>query len=45
MKSAAAVTVEAFNAGDAARIAGLFADEGELIDEDGNVFAGREAVG
>jgi uncharacterized protein (TIGR02246 family) len=45
VKSAAAATVEAFNAGDAARIAGLFADEGELIDEDGNVFAGRDEVG
>jgi uncharacterized protein (TIGR02246 family) len=44
IKAAAAATVEAFNAGDAARIAALFADEGELIDEDGNVFAGTEAV-
>ena len=45
VRSAAAVTVEAFNAGDAAKIAALFAEEGELIDEDGNIFAGREEVG
>lgn len=44
VKAAAAATVEAFNAGDAARVAGLFATDGELIDEDGNVFTGRAEV-
>lgn len=44
VKAAAAATVEAFNAGDAARLAGLFATDGELIDEDGNVFTGRAEV-
>ena len=44
VKAAAAATVEAFNAGDASRMAALFAADGELIDEDGNVFTGRAEV-
>lgn len=44
VKAAAAATVEAFNAGDAAGLAALFAAEGELIDEDGNVFTGTDEV-
>jgi len=45
IRAAAATTVEAFNAGDGARIAALFAAEGELIDEDGNIFSGRTEIG
>lgn len=44
VRKAAAATVEAFKAGDAAGMAALFAAEGELIDEDGNVFTGRDEV-
>lgn len=44
VKAAAAATVKAFNAGDAAGMADLFAADGELVDEDGNVFTGRAEV-
>jgi uncharacterized protein (TIGR02246 family) len=44
VKAAAAATVAAFNAGDAAGLAALFDSDGELIDEDGNVFTGRDEV-
>lgn len=42
--AAAEATVAAFNAGDADGLANLFNADGELIDEDGNVFAGRDEV-
>ena len=44
IQAEAAATVKAFNAGDAAAIAGMYLEAGELVDEDGNVFAGRAAV-
>jgi len=37
-------TVQAFNAADAAAIAGTFIDNGELVDENGNVYAGRTQI-
>lgn len=37
-------TVKAFNAGDAAALAGMFLETGELVDEAGNVHAGKAAV-
>ncbi len=37
-------TVKAFNGGDAAALAGLFSPTGELVDENGNVFAGTQAI-
>ena len=37
-------TVKAFNGGDAAALAGLFSPTGELVDENGNVFSGTEAI-
>ena len=40
----AAATVKAFEGGDAAALAGMFLTDGELIDEDGNVFSGREQI-
>jgi len=40
----AETTVKAFNAGDAAGLAGMFEPTGELVDEDGNVFTGREQI-
>jgi uncharacterized protein (TIGR02246 family) len=44
VRAAAAATVEAFTAGDAAALAAVFAPGGELVDEDGNVFTGREEI-
>jgi uncharacterized protein (TIGR02246 family) len=44
LRAEAAATIKAFNAGDAAAIAGTFLEAGELVDEDGNVFSGRAAV-
>jgi len=37
-------TVEAFNKGDAAGLAKLFMEKGELVDENGNVYSGREQI-
>jgi len=37
-------TIAAFNKGDAAALAALFAEKGELVDENGNVFSGREQI-
>lgn len=37
-------TVKAFNSGDAAALAALFSPTGELVDENGNVFAGTQAI-
>lgn len=37
-------TVKAFNAADAKALASAFLETGELVDEDGNVYAGREAI-
>lgn len=39
-----AATVEAFNKGDAAGLAKLFMEKGELVDENGNVYSGREQI-
>lgn len=39
-----ALTVEAFNKGDAEALAKLFMEKGELVDENGNVFSGREQI-
>jgi hypothetical protein len=44
VKKAEAATIEAFNKGDAEALAKLFAEKGELVDENGNVFAGREQI-
>jgi len=44
VKKAELATIEAFNKGDAAALAALFAEKGELVDENGNVFAGREQI-
>jgi len=40
----AEATVKAFNAADAAALGGLFLETGELVDEQGTVHAGREAI-
>jgi uncharacterized protein (TIGR02246 family) len=40
----AEATVKAFNGGDAAALAGLFSPTGELVDENGNVFTGTQAI-
>jgi len=37
-------TIEAFNKGDAAGLAKLFMEKGELVDENGNVYSGREQI-
>ncbi|MFM8951628.1 MAG: SgcJ/EcaC family oxidoreductase [Planctomycetaceae bacterium] len=37
-------TVKAFNGGDAAALARLFSPTGELVDENGNVFTGTQAI-
>jgi len=37
-------TVKAFNAGDAAALGNLFMEQGELIDENGTLTAGRKAI-
>ena len=44
VKKAEIATIEAFNKGDAAALAALVAEKGELVDENGNVFAGREQI-
>jgi len=44
LRADAQATVKAFNAADAAALSAAFLDAGELVDEDGNVFAGRSAV-
>ena len=44
VKKAEIATIEAFNKGDAEGLAKLFAEKGELVDENGNVFAGREQI-
>jgi len=40
----AEATVKAFNSGDAAALAALFSPTGELVDENGNVFTGSQAI-
>ncbi|MFM7107961.1 MAG: SgcJ/EcaC family oxidoreductase [Planctomycetaceae bacterium] len=40
----AEATQKAFNAGDAAALGGMFLEGGELVDERGNVHAGRQAI-
>jgi uncharacterized protein (TIGR02246 family) len=40
----AEATVKAFNAADATALGGMFIDDGELVDEDGNVTEGRTAI-
>lgn len=44
VQKAEALTVEAFNKGDAEGLSKLFMEKGELVDENGNVFAGREQI-
>ncbi len=44
VKKAEVATVEAFNKGDADALAALFAEKGELVDENGNVYSGREQI-
>ena len=44
VKQAEVATIEAFNKGDAGALAALFAEKGELVDENGNVYAGREQI-
>jgi uncharacterized protein (TIGR02246 family) len=44
LKAEAQGTVKAFNAADAAGLAAAFLDAGELVDEDGNVYAGRPQI-
>jgi uncharacterized protein (TIGR02246 family) len=44
VKKAELATIEAFNKGDAEALAALFAEKGELVDENGNVYAGREQI-
>lgn len=39
-----ASTVQAFNAGDAAALAAMFLETGEIVDESGAVHTGREAI-
>jgi uncharacterized protein (TIGR02246 family) len=38
------ITVKAFNAADAAALGGMFLETGELVDEAGNVHAGKAAI-
>lgn len=40
----AEATIKAFNAGDAAALGAMFLDGGELVDEQGTVHAGRQAI-
>ena len=40
----AEATVKAFNAGDATKLGGMFIEDGELVDEDGNVTEGRAEI-
>lgn len=44
LRSEAEATVKAFNAADATALANAFLDKGELVDEDGNVYAGRGEI-
>ncbi len=44
VQKAELATIEAFNKGDAAALAALFAEKGELVDENGNVYSGREQI-
>lgn len=44
IRASAEEFVKAFNAGDAAKIAGHFAEAGEIIDEDGNQYQGTDEV-
>lgn len=44
IRAEAEATVKAFNAADAAALAGLFSPSGELVDENGNVFTGTESI-
>jgi len=44
VQQAATATIAAFNAGEAAAVAELFLPDGELVDEDGNVFTGRDQI-
>ena len=44
VQKAELATIAAFNKGDAAALAALFAEKGELVDENGNVFSGREQI-
>jgi uncharacterized protein (TIGR02246 family) len=44
VKKAELATIAAFNKGDAAALAALFAEKGELVDENGNVYEGRAQI-
>src|SRR5262245_24297281 len=44
VRAIAAVFVEAFNKGDADAIAGQFADDARVVDEDGQAIEGKEAI-
>jgi uncharacterized protein (TIGR02246 family) len=44
LRAEAEATVKAFNAADAAGLANGFLEAGELVDEDGNVYAGRAEI-
>jgi len=44
VRAEADATVKAFNAADAAGLAATFLEAGELVDEDGNVYAGRAEI-
>jgi uncharacterized protein (TIGR02246 family) len=44
LRAEAEATVKAFNAADAAGLAAAFFEAGELVDEDGNVYAGRGEI-
>lgn len=44
VRSRMEVLVKAFNSGKAADVAGLFTPDGEMIDEEGNLFAGRKEL-
>lgn len=44
VQAGAEATVKAFNSGDATALAGTFLEAAELIDEEGNVYSGREEI-
>ena len=44
VRAAGEATVKAFNAGDVAALAGTFLESAELVDEEGNVYAGRDEI-
>ena len=44
LQAEAESTVKAFNAADPAAVAAVFLEAGELVDEDGNVYAGRAEI-